>query len=87
MYIWVATTIAVTVQYCTRKKKKTTKYEEKECTSVMYTIVYTKYIWTQVSQVTDIWMDNYKYICQDYSFYSLVSIGQELHFNNSYDYK
>lgn len=46
----------------------------------MYTIVYTKYIWTQVSLVTDIWMDNYKYIWQDYSFYSLASTGQELHF-------
>lgn len=53
----------------------------------MYTIVYTKYIWTQVSLVTDIWMDNYKYIWQDDSFYSLASNGQELHFNNSYDYK
>ncbi len=47
------------------KKRKTTNYEEKECTSVMYTIVYTKYIWTQVSLVTDFWMDSYKYIWQD----------------------
>ncbi len=31
----------------------------------MYTIVYTKYIWTQVSLVTDFWMDSYKYIWQD----------------------
>lgn len=48
--------------YCTILYPKKKKNKEKECTSVMYTIVYTKYIWTQVPLITDTRVDNYKYI-------------------------